>query len=691
MEGLFSPGTVLLGKYRIESVLGRGGMGMVVRVTHLHLGEDLALKILSPEAAAGGPDAHARFLREAQASVRLRGEHVTRVSDVGVLPEGAPYIAMEYLRGVDLSGELARRGTLSPGDTVDYVLQACEALAEAHALGIVHRDIKPSNLFLTSRPDGTPLVKVLDFGISKAPVAGPGLLTRTDTVMGTPGYMSPEQMKAARDVDARTDIWALGIVLYECLSGRRPFDAETFSAIVLRAATEPPPPMDPRIPRGLQAVVLRCLEKDRAARFPSMAALAAALAPFARDGRAAAIVVERTRAMLQGPSGAAAPGARFGERQSTTTLSGSTGVVPAQSLRHWYALVGTVLLVGAIAVVSAVSLSGSSQSVVSEAGSAVREVGSAVRDAGSADAGSANDLVEKQDRVDAGSAISATVNEPQAVGTVAEIPTVVTVDHPPVRPNDEAEQDKVQKAARCAELEVQKDWDKLRHCASELATLGAKDKAREFRAKAVKGITSSLAADKVQQALRDGNLQEAQKQLKNIDTDSVYFTKMSDALRSAETKAIDEVRRKAQALANAHDCADLKRFLGQLSTSSTSGVSAAAAAVKCVEQKQPADRTSDSDEPTTSKPPNTSCEKMDAYDLWRQAANQYTAGYAKSALSLMVRALACKQDVTTYRLAATYACAAHDQESAKLYFTNVPTQFQPAIIQRCQQEGISLP
>ncbi|HET7501782.1 MAG TPA: serine/threonine-protein kinase, partial [Kofleriaceae bacterium] len=260
MEGELRPGEVLLEKYRVESVLGRGGMGTVLRVTHLHLGEELAIKVLSRD-GTNNQEVSTRFLREARAVARLRGEHVARVSDVGVLPQGRPFMVMEYLRGIDLSGELARRGTLPPGEAVDYVLQACEALAEAHAHGIVHRDIKPANLFLTTRPDGTPLLKVLDFGISKAPITTVGLPTQTDIVMGTAGYMSPEQMKASRDVDARTDVWALGIVLYECLNGRRPFEGESFTAIVLMAGTEPPPPMDPRVPRALQAVVLRCLEK----------------------------------------------------------------------------------------------------------------------------------------------------------------------------------------------------------------------------------------------------------------------------------------------------------------------------------------------------------------------------------------------------------------------------------------------
>jgi serine/threonine-protein kinase len=349
MEITVGRGTILAEKYRVESVLGRGGMGVVLKVTHLHLGEELAIKVLLPEGAIRS-DVTARFLREAQAVVRLRGEHVARVIDVGVLPEGLPFIVMEYLHGADLSHDLKRRTNLSPGITVDYVLQACEALAEAHAHGIVHRDIKPANLFLTTRPDGTPLIKVLDFGISKAPAHDNNTLTQTEVVMGTPGYMSPEQMKATRDVDARTDIWALGIVLYECLMGRRPFDGESFSATVLMAGTEPPPPMNPQIPRGLQAVVLRCLQKDRRARFSTIAELVAALVPFARNQREAAMTAERTNLMLQRPirPGDLAP--PLAHDSISTTLSGSA----ASGLRpgHRRAIHGGIWLLGAVGVLS---------------------------------------------------------------------------------------------------------------------------------------------------------------------------------------------------------------------------------------------------------------------------------------------------------------------------------------------------
>jgi serine/threonine protein kinase len=352
MEAVYEAGTILLGKYRVESVLGRGGMGVVMRVRHLQLGEDLAIKILLPELAATSAIV-SRFLREAQAVVRLRGEHVTRVSDVGTLPDGAPYMLMEYLRGVDLAGTLQQRRSLPPGETVDYVLQACEALAEAHALHIVHRDLKPANLFLTTRPDGTPLIKVLDFGISKVPIVSTAL-TQTGAVMGTPGYMSPEQMKATREVDARSDIWSLGVVLYECLNGRCPFGASSFAAMVLLAANEPPPAMQPSIPRGLQAVVLRCLKKDREQRYTSIAALASALAPFARDQRAASVIVDRTTLMRNGPKREPETVGRVSSQESPTTLSSSAGVARVPSHRR-YVVVGLCAALGSFAMVAAIT------------------------------------------------------------------------------------------------------------------------------------------------------------------------------------------------------------------------------------------------------------------------------------------------------------------------------------------------
>jgi len=210
--GIIPIGAVLAGRYRVERVLGQGGMGVVVKAMHLQLHQPVAMKFLLPE-VLGNQQVVQRFLREAQAAVRLKSEHVARVIDVGSLESGAPYMVLEYLEGSDLSN--FPRSQLSIGGVVDLVLQACEALAEAHSLGIVHRDIKPANFFITRGSDGTPMLKVLDFGISKSPVAGSNL-TATQSVMGTPAYMSPEQMRSSRDVDHRTDIWALAWCCTSC-------------------------------------------------------------------------------------------------------------------------------------------------------------------------------------------------------------------------------------------------------------------------------------------------------------------------------------------------------------------------------------------------------------------------------------------------------------------------------------------
>jgi serine/threonine protein kinase len=274
-------GDVLAGKYRVERVLGEGGMGVVVAATHTTLDQKVALKFLLPEAVAN-PEALARFLREARLAVRLKSEHVARIIDVGTLDNGAPYIVMEYLAGTDLAGWIERERTLSIAVAVDFILQACDAIAEAHSLGIVHRDLKPQNLFITRAHDGTDLVKVLDFGISKSMMGGDAIATATHTVMGSPAYMSPEQMRSAKLVDQRTDIWALGVILYQILVGKTPWAGDTFTDLAFKVAMDPLPPLPGSVgrPRGFDAVIQRCLEKDPAQRYPSIAALAAALAPF---------------------------------------------------------------------------------------------------------------------------------------------------------------------------------------------------------------------------------------------------------------------------------------------------------------------------------------------------------------------------------------------------------------------------
>jgi eukaryotic-like serine/threonine-protein kinase len=282
-------GDVLAGKFRIERVLGVGGMGMVVSAMHIQLDERVAIKFLLPEALMNA-EAVARFGREARAAVKIKSEHVARVTDVGALDTGAPYMVMELLRGQDLSHVLRDHGALPIAVAVQYLLQACEALAEAHAVGIVHRDLKPANLFLTARADGSPCIKVLDFGISKVTnPSGSGAdmgMTRTQAIMGSPLYMSPEQLASAKDVDQRTDVWAVGCVLYELVTGRVPFEAETMPQLcTLILHTEPPSPRSvrPDVPEGLDQAILRCLRKDRSQRYANVAALAADLAHFSPD------------------------------------------------------------------------------------------------------------------------------------------------------------------------------------------------------------------------------------------------------------------------------------------------------------------------------------------------------------------------------------------------------------------------
>jgi serine/threonine-protein kinase len=277
------PGAVLAGKYTVVRTIGRGGMAIVLEAHHERLGRNVALKLLHPDHMSN-PEATSRFEREARAVARLASPNVARVIDVDALEDGCPFMVLELLEGCDLGQELSRRGPLPVQEAVDYVAQACAGIAIAHAAGIVHRDLKPSNLFLAQ--DGADRrVKILDFGISKLVAADPNArMTTTQSSFGTPLYMSPEQVKSVKDVDARTDIWSLGVILYELLTGRVPFEAESASAIFVAIAVETPRPVDeyrPDLPRGLSAVVMKALAKNPADRFVDAEAFAAALQPFA--------------------------------------------------------------------------------------------------------------------------------------------------------------------------------------------------------------------------------------------------------------------------------------------------------------------------------------------------------------------------------------------------------------------------
>jgi serine/threonine-protein kinase len=279
-------GQILAGKYRVESVLGVGGMGAVVAAHHVQLDERVAIKFLLP-AMLHSPELVGRFAREARAAVKIKSEHVARVMDVGTLENGAPYMVMEYLDGGDLAAWIQKTGPLPIEQAVDFVLQACVGVASAHAIGIIHRDLKPANLLCTRSNDGQFVIKVLDFGISKvmslsAADAG-GAMTHTAAVMGSPYYMSPEQMQSAKDVDARTDIWALGVIMYELLTGSTPFPGESYAQIAIKVATSSfvrVRSARPDAPLGIEAIIFKCLEKDKDRRYGNVAELALALADF---------------------------------------------------------------------------------------------------------------------------------------------------------------------------------------------------------------------------------------------------------------------------------------------------------------------------------------------------------------------------------------------------------------------------
>ena len=281
-------GDILAAKYRIEDVIGVGGMGVVVAAMHLELEQRVALKFLLPQAAQN-EELVGRFVREARASTKLKGNHVTKVLDVGRMDDGRAYIVMEYLEGRDLGAELkaSREEQMPVDEAVGWMLQACEGLAEAHALGIVHRDLKPGNLFLTRGPDDRALVKVLDFGISKSinPNSSDMLsLTRTEMLLGSPLYMAPEQMRSSKYVDERSDIWGLGAIAYELISRRVPFEADTLLDLCFKVAQEGCPSLvdlRPSMPVELSNVVMRCLEKEPENRWHDIGELALALQPFA--------------------------------------------------------------------------------------------------------------------------------------------------------------------------------------------------------------------------------------------------------------------------------------------------------------------------------------------------------------------------------------------------------------------------
>ncbi len=275
---MLEPGSVLAGKFRVERMLGRGGMGTVVAATHLQLETVFALKFIKPELASR-PGLIDRFLREAKASAQLRGDHICRVFDVSTI-DGIPYLVMELLEGTDLAKLLAKEGMLTAARACNYVLQACAGVAVAHAAGIVHRDIKPGNLFVTNGPGGVDAIKVLDFGLAKVSLGDDDEQTHAGKhLLGSPAYMAPEQIRTPHEVDPRTDVWALGVVLYELITGKHPFVGKNLSQLVEQIETAPAPELF-GVPPELDQTIRRCLAKEPARRFRDVGELAKAVAPI---------------------------------------------------------------------------------------------------------------------------------------------------------------------------------------------------------------------------------------------------------------------------------------------------------------------------------------------------------------------------------------------------------------------------
>jgi serine/threonine-protein kinase len=274
-------GAVVGGKYEIVGVVGKGGMGVVFEATHKRLSQRVALKMLRPH-VRDDPETIARFEREARAAGQLRSMNIARVLDVETQNAELPYIVMEFLEGRDLEDEIAEVGMLPVPEAVDYVLQACAGIHEAHELGIIHRDLKPANLFLCRTPDG-PIIKILDFGISKIKTEQDSRLTAAMTTMGSPIYMSPEQLRDVKDVDQRADVWGLGIILFELLTGRTPF-VGTVTSVTASIVADPAPTLSSLrdgIPPGLEAIVAKALEKKPEARFQDAETFGEALSMFA--------------------------------------------------------------------------------------------------------------------------------------------------------------------------------------------------------------------------------------------------------------------------------------------------------------------------------------------------------------------------------------------------------------------------
>ncbi len=346
-------GSIVFDKYRVERCIGRGGMGEIYEATHTTLGSRVALKLPLTQARSGS--SAARLLREAQVAASLDPERVVRVLDVGILRDGRPALVLELLEGHTLADRLSDEGALEVTAAVDFVVGACLGLVEAHTRKIVHRDIKPSNLFIARRRDGTTCIKVLDFGIAalRDGVSGDVRLTDSKAPVGSPPYMAPEQLRG-REVDARTDVWALGVTLFELLCGQRPFDGPNSAAIAAAIVADPPSDLRvlrPEVPVEIAKIVDSCLSKDPPDRPETALALAQALAPFATSEVRAS--TQRVGRSLVEPAHTYALGAREPSTPSQLgTARDPTGASPKRT-----GLLGLAVAVAVLMAVVAVIMS----------------------------------------------------------------------------------------------------------------------------------------------------------------------------------------------------------------------------------------------------------------------------------------------------------------------------------------------